>query len=413
MQWGKFISMNKYIKIYSFLITFLFIIFVSCILKDRIPINNNDTYNQYSVNGNFILKDNIVLKIKAVVYVTGYPGIVPWDLEYQPTGSLSEYVKQRIYQDLSDIKDMGANTVRFWGVPKYCYEVIKDLKTMNILQTIWFDVSVSDYQDATYKTQCKAYMEMVVDRIYSAYSDNNPPIAAFLVGNELSESGISNTDSSHPEIDHYTGKYIKISNITASEAFLAEMADHLKDCEFTNYGKISLVSYSNEIRTYDIIDTPFLDFRSHNAYSYAVPYYITDPTSGSSTGTHFQGWVEYVKSLYPNKPLLITETGLSVSPNAAHIGPPDYGYGGNTEVEQSTGIYQNLVDINSSNLPIAGVSIHEYLDSWWKFSQEDSLTHDHDDVEEWFGIVELTEDQPGIYNTIFRPAYLAIKDYWK
>ena len=110
--------------------------------------------------------------------------------------------------------------------------------------------------------------------------------------------------------------------------------------------------------------------------------------------------------------MLITETGLSVSPNAYHAGPPNYGYGGNTEHEQATGILQNLEDSNTSQLPTAGVCIHEYLDAWWKFGLQDSYTQDPDDIEEWFGIATL-KDSSDWYTTEFRESYNAIKNKWE
>jgi len=173
-----------------------------------------------------------------------------------------------------------------------------------------------------------------------------------------------------------------------------------------------MLSYSNDIRTFNDIDVPFLDFISHNAYSYAVPYYRPQTKKGSSSGTYFQGWLEEIKSKNPTLPLLITETGLSVSPNAANVGPPNYGYGGNTEQEQSTGILQNLKDIETSSLPIAGVCIHEYLDAWWKFGLEDSYSQDPNDIEEWFGIARLKKSD-NWYETEFRPIYHELKNHWK
>ena len=116
--------------------------------------------------------------------------------------------------------------------------------------------------------------------------------------------------------------------------------------------------------------------------------------------------------MHPGVPLLITETGLSVSPNAVHQGPPNYGYGGNTEAEQAAGILQNLTDIQSASISIAGVTIHEYLDAWWKFGFEDSLSQDPDDVEEWFGIVRLVRDGTG-YSTEPRPVYVQVRTIWE
>jgi hypothetical protein len=179
------------------------------------------------------------------------------------------------------------------------------------------------------------------------------------------------------------------------------MADYTKYYEFETYNHVSLVSYANDIRTADIINTHFLDFISQNAYSYAVPYNRPNTSLGSNSGTIFQGWIEELKSKHPNKPLLITETGLSVSPNANHIDAPNFGYGGNTELEQTTGLLQNINDINTSVLPTAGVCIHEYLDAWWKFGLEDSYSKDPNDIEEWFGIVKLINAN-GSYTIEFR-----------
>lgn len=367
--------------------------------------------NIFTVNNDNILKNNKIFNIKGIVYVPGYPGYLPWELETTASADIKTDLKNSIRNDLNNITLTGANTVRFWGAPQFCYEVIKEIGTLNILQTVWFDGEVPDLQNTTYKQQCKNYIIQVVDRIYTAYQGEYPPIIAFILGNELSETTILNTNSLHPNITQYSGKYIKADNINASEAFLAEMANFLKDYEWNEYQRQSLITYSNEIRTFSIIDTPFLDFRSHNAYSYAVPYYLSSPPVGSSTFTHFQGWIELLKNKYPDMPLLITETGLSTSPNATHVGAPDYGYGGNTKTEQAEGLYARLDDIRLAEKQMAGVVLHEYLDAWWKFGLADSYTIDPDDIEEWFGLVELTIDGDW-YTTINKPAYDTIKTYW-
>ncbi len=409
------------LKIIPYRHTMLFFILIfsisSCSEQNEFNDKTNDdeiveesNSNSYSVDNNFILKNDIPLNIKGVVYVPGYPGYLPWEIE-QST-SLTNNLKESISNDIANIKAMGANTIRFWGAPRHCYIALQDVGNLNFIQTIWIDGSNPDFQDSIFKETIKSYIRNVIDRIYSVFTDNKPPLISFLIGNELSELSIQSTDAAHPEINSYSGNYIITkSKVSATEAFIAEMADYVKTYEFENYGNITLVSYANEIRTADIIDTPFLDFRCHNAYSYAVPYYRPNTIAGSNSGTIFQGWVEEIKSKYPNMPLLITETGLSVSPNAFHVGPPNYGYGGNTTIEQVTGLIQNIDDINNADQPIAGVFIHEYLDAWWKFGLEDSYTQDPNDIEEWFGIVRLTESG-NWYNTEFRDSYNAIKQIW-
>lgn len=373
------------------------------------PDEPDDMPTQFSVGADFIYKDRERFELKGVVYVPGQPGYLPWEIEGMT--SLPAEVISRIDTDLAGIKALGANTVRLWGAPAYCYEAIRALGGLNILQTIWLDGHVSDFQNTAFKTQSRSYIRTVVDRVYAAYPDNNPPIVAFLVGNELSEASILSTNQAHPDITSYTGSFFIADNINASEAFVAEMADYLRTYEWETYGRTSLVSYANEIRTVHLIDTAFLDFRSQNAYSYAVPFFRPQTPPGSASGTLYQGWVEELKYMHPGVPLLITETGLSVSPNAVHRGPPNYGYGGNTEAEQATGILQNLEDIQSASISIAGVVIHEYSDAWWKFGLEDSLSQDPDDVEEWFGIVRLIPDGIG-YSTEPRPVYGEVRAAW-
>jgi len=146
-------------------------------------------------------------------------------------------------------------------------------------------------------------------------------------------------------------------------------------------------------------------------YSYSVPEYRPQTQVGSGTGSLFQGWVEELKGRYPSMPLLLTEMGLSVSPNANHIGAPNYGYGGNTEQEQASGLIGNINDLQTTRLPIAGACVHEYLDSWWKYDLQDSYTQDANDVEEWFGLVKIIQSG-GWYITQFRPSYLTLKQVW-
>ena len=370
----------------------------------------DDAPTQFSIDADFIYKDGERFDLRGVVYVPGQPGYLPWEIEGMI--SLPADVISRIDTDLAGIKALGANTVRLWGAPAYCYEAIWALGGLNILQTIWFDGHVSDFQNTAFKTHSKSYIRTVVDRVYAAYPNNNPPVVAFLVGNELSDASILSTNQAHPDITSFTGNYFTAENINASEAFVAEMADYLSTYEWETYTRISLISYANEIRTIHLIDTPFLDFRSQNAYSYAVPFFRPQTLPGSATGTLYQGWIEELKYMHPGVPLLITETGLSVSPNAAHRGPPNYGYGGNTEAEQAAGILQNLTDIQSASISIAGVTIHEYLDAWWKFGLEDSLSQDPDDIEEWFGMVRLVPDGTG-YSTEPRPVYDQVRAIWE
>jgi len=335
-----------------------------------------------------LLKDGRPFEVRGVVYVPGYPGHLPWDTEV--AWGLPEKLLNSIDRDMAQIAAMGANTVRLWGAPRYAYEAIAAVGTLHLIQTLWIDTEVADLHDPGFKEATRAYIRSVIDRIHTAFPEGGAPVVAFLVGNELSEETILSTNASHPDLDRYEGSHVRTGpGLNASEVFLAEMADYVKQYEEEQYGVTHLVSYANQIRTADLIDTPFLDFRSHNVYPYDIPYLRPGTSTGSASGTFMQGWMEELKNRYSGVPLLVTETGLSVSPNAPHVGPPNYGYGGNTESEQATGLLRALEDVATAGEPLAGVVVHEFLDAWWKFGYEDSFTQDPDDVEEWFGLVRL------------------------
>ena len=401
-------------KITFFLCLFFCVNIMSCTEKKiaTLPGQNPNalTYN-FTVDQNKILKNGIPFDVKGVVYVPFYPGFLPWEIERQTT--LSTELNNRIEEDIRLIRSMGANTIRLWGAPKKCYEAIKQQGNIHFIQTIWIDGERADFQEPGFKEQTKTYIREVVDRIYGVYTDKNPPLVAYLVGNELSRNSILQTNLAHLTMNTYQGVYVRTTGIVnATEVFLAEMADYVKQYEKSRYGRTSLVSYANDIRTADDIDVPFLDFRSHNVYSYAVPYYRPSTSPGSSSGTLFQGWIEELKRRYPNKPLLLTEMGLSVSPNAQQVGPPNYGYGGNAESEQSIGLDRQLNDMETASVTLAGSCIHEFGDSWWKFGLDDSYTQDPNDIEEWFGLMKISRTGNG-YSVTPRPVYQMLQGRWR
>lgn len=108
--------MNKY---NLFLLLLIFLIGSSCNEEEISSIQQStETENtSFTVHAHYILKNNLPFHVKGIVYVPGYPGNLPWEIENSTT--LSQELKDNIDLDLYSIKAMGANTVRFWGAPKY------------------------------------------------------------------------------------------------------------------------------------------------------------------------------------------------------------------------------------------------------------------------------------------------------
>lgn len=352
-----------------------------------------------TAGADFLRQDGAPFLVKGVVYVPAYPGHLPWELASAP--DIPEQLKASIRDDVHQIEAMGANTIRLWDAPTYCYWAIGQRTRLLILQTIWFEGQLADFQDPAFKAQCKLTIARVVDRLYAS-TEAPPRILAYLVGNELSRESVTRTDERHPAVTRYDGAHVQApEGSTATACFLAEMADYVKAYELAQHGRQHLVSYANDIRTADVLETPFLDFQSVNAYLYAAQDY----------GTTLPAWVAALKARHPEKPLLLTETGLSVAPRAPHNGPPHYGYGGNTPEEQAAGLVQTWQALRQAARPVAGMCIHEYLDAWWKFGKADAEEHDPQDVEEWFGLAAL-EPEGNWYATHPRKAYGTMRALW-
>jgi hypothetical protein len=142
------------------------------------------------------------------------------------------------------------------------------------------------------------------------------------------------------------------------------------------------------------LDQSIWDVVSFNAYTY-FPLLIPDI-----------GYANYVKSLKllhaADKPLVVTEFGLSVSPEGKGGG----NYGGNTEKEQVDGLiygFRGLVEGGA-----AGGCVFEWNDEWWK-ADNPAIHEPH--PEEWFGIIGIEN----INNPIGTPrkAYYSIREELK
>ena len=142
------------------------------------------------------------------------------------------------------------------------------------------------------------------------------------------------------------------------------------------------------------LDQSMWDVVCFNVYNY-------DPALVADIG--YTNFIENLRSLHAKeKPFLVTEFGLSVSPD----GPGKEGYGGNTQEEQAQGIVKDLNGIIQAGT-IGGCAF-EWNDEWWKGGN--AAVHDTH-PEEWFGLVgiESRENPAGTP----RKAYYVLKEEFK
>jgi hypothetical protein len=135
------------------------------------------------------------------------------------------------------------------------------------------------------------------------------------------------------------------------------------------------VTISNNSAIGEYINERIFDVYGYNAYDYK------EGLSGYVQG--FSNHFHFLKKLNgENKPVLVTEFGLSVSP----LGWGKM-YGGNTRKRQASHIIKNLSELLDSD--VAGVCPFYYADGWWKAGEpENHNTH----PEEWFGYWGYADD---------------------
>jgi len=293
--------------------------------------------------------------IKGIGYEVGaIPGQLPWEREFD---------EELLVFDMNRILSAGFNTIRTWGA--FTDEELQVLSSFDIkiIMGIWIDPH-GDFNDPSFVASAINEVNSVL-----SYSKNSPNIIAYIIMNEPLPETI----------------------FAAGYKNAVELWAQLIEIIHQEHPEIPVTIANTCNGTY--IDPGTFDFSAYNVYPY-------NPATVNFSHKYL-AYIEYLNGLRnDDKPLIITEYGLSVSPT----GPGNWGYGGNTLQEQIDGImymYRALIDGGA-----AGSCVFNYSDGWWKGGNE----YQHDDnPEEWFGLVEY-QHLNDKYGTL-RPVWEEVKTY--
>ncbi len=231
------------------------------------------------LRGEWFYVDGEPFLIKGVGYSPYRPGQVPWK------DQVSLAVMER---DFQRIVAAGFNTIRTWSPLSPEALTLAERYGLMVLQGIWVEPG-GNYTSPAFQ---EAMLETIANSVERAKGHHN--ILAFLIGNELSPSSVSQT------------------GIPETESFLKRAAQTVKAHDPSRF-----VSYANW-PSLSFLDSSMWDAISFNLYSYEPP------SVAYSFG--FRGYVEHLKrTVAHSKPLIVTELGLSVSPvggGQSPKGPP-------------------------------------------------------------------------------------------
>jgi hypothetical protein len=342
------------------------------------------------------------LKNQAPVFFKGI-GYSPYLPNETPMYGAAPGDDGRYQEHVSLMKDLGVNYLHVFPLfmpPKFFTAL--DRTDMVYGQDIWIWAYEEDFLAESFLEKTMKDIKAVIDHTYAVGRPDR--LVLFSIGDELQADAVVRTDSRHPEVRNYTGKHLTVTNRTPTEIALARLMDQAIDYELTRYGQRHLYCHTSWTHIGPIADRPdlevpkgsvltpdFGDMVCLNVYTYARGVRTSPP--GSVTGTSYQGYLEELAA-ETDKPILVTQVGLSTSPFEPKAWVPGFGGHKVEDVPKAfTAIWQDIRTAKGKE-KFSGIAFFELNDEWWKSGEDptDSTRHERQDPEEWFGLYEVGAD---------------------
>jgi hypothetical protein len=343
------------------------------------------------------LAKDVPVFFRGIGYSPYLPGETP--IYGEPPGNDDRYEAH-----LKLIREMSANYIHVFPInmPSNFF-VALDKTDLVYGQDIFVWAYEEDFLTQAFLEKTLKDIKAVIDHTYKVGRPDR--LVLFSVGDELQADSVVRTDTRHPEVRDFEGKHLTVHNRTPTEVAIARLIDGAMEYELTRYGRRHLYSHTSWTHIGPISDRPDLevpkknvlepdigDLICINVYTYARGVRTSPP--GSVTQTAYQGYLDDLLE-WTEKPIFITQVGLSTSPFEPKSWVP--GFGGH-RVEDVPKVFASVwKDIRTSrgNKKFCGISFFELNDEWWKSGEDptDSTRHEREDPEEWFGLYEVGPDR--------------------
>ena len=312
------------------------------------------------VRGDWLYRDGHKLLVKGIGWDPARPGELPWARDVSVP---------LVDDDFRRIRDAGFNTIRTWDALSRDELAAADRHGLSVLQGIWIAPDGAFSDEAFRRDAVKKVRDVV------GYSKESRAVLGYLVMNE-------------PKAAH-----VRAQGLDETRAFLRLVREEIRALD-----PDALVSFASWPGS-EMMHEAQLDFAAANLHPFRPSRLLQ--------AVGYEGMVRIWKDLHgKERPLLVTEYGLSVAPR-----PPatPEAPGGATEEEQARRLPEMADRMLAAGA--AGGAAFAWIDGWWKGQDKagDERTRDEDDAEEWFGLVAMDDAaQPRGRD---RPALWAMKEW--
>jgi hypothetical protein len=332
---------------------------------------------------------------------------------------------------VAEIGAMGANAIRVYTLhPPAFYDAVAAHNAAHpdrplwLLHGVWAELPPEDdYHDAQWKGEFFAEMERVIDVLHGRADVKPRPGHAYgyytadvsrwtlglILGREWEPYSVAEFNGKHAGTRSWHGRYVRIDDAPAMDAWLAEAMDHAVMYETHRYRAQRPVAYTNwptldpmrhpvemnsqdelEIRGVAVDRTrrahnedevalgevpvsattayPAGWFAAYHVYPYYPDFMVNDPVYGAAQSPYgassYFGYLADLKQRYEGVPLVIAEYGVPTSWGIAHFNPQGWHHGGHTEAASAEINARLTREIAAAGM--AGGVLFAWIDEWFK-----------------------------------------------